>query len=202
MARTISPDYDKRRDAIVEKAAGLYARNGFLGASVADLAKACKMSKSLIYHYYPSKEDILLAVMSSHLNELVDVLSVSMANGDALEKLRVLTRGFMKKYVGAAASQKVLLNELDNLPADKRRAIVGQQLGIVAAVEQLLREILPSLVKQERLQRPIAMLYFGMINWTHTWFDAKGSVSAPQLADLAVDLFINGLKSLDPPGRS
>ena len=50
MARPQSPDYDKRRDSILRAAARLYARQGFNGASVADLAKACRSSKSLIYH--------------------------------------------------------------------------------------------------------------------------------------------------------
>lgn len=198
MARTISPDYDKRRDAIVEKAARLYARHGFLGASVADLAKACKMSKSLIYHYYPSKEDILFAVMSAHLDELSDVLANSTDKGTPREQLHVLTRGFMAKYVGAAASQKVLLNELDNLPADKRPAIVDQQRRIIKEVEKLLCGIVPALTGEQQLQRPIAMLFFGMINWTHNWYDPKGAVSSARLADLAVELFVNGLKKLKP----
>ena len=72
MARPQSPDYDKRRDAIVAAATHLYARQGFQGASVADLAKACATSKSLIYHYFPSKEDILYEVMAAHLEALVD----------------------------------------------------------------------------------------------------------------------------------
>ena len=59
MARTQAPDYEERRIAIIDKAAELFARRGFMGASVADLAAACQTSKSLIYHYFPSKEDIL-----------------------------------------------------------------------------------------------------------------------------------------------
>ena len=49
MARPQAADYDDRRAAIVEQAARLYAERGFLGASLSDLAKACKTSKSLIY---------------------------------------------------------------------------------------------------------------------------------------------------------
>jgi AcrR family transcriptional regulator len=71
MARPQSPDYDKRREAIVATAASLYARRGFPGASVSDLAKACGSSKSLIYHYFPSKDDILYDVMAAHLDALV-----------------------------------------------------------------------------------------------------------------------------------
>ena len=67
MARTQAADYGVRREAIVEKAARLYAERGFLGASISDLAKVCRISKSLIYHYYPSKEDILFDVMHSHV---------------------------------------------------------------------------------------------------------------------------------------
>ena len=50
MARTQAPDYEERRIAIVDKAAELFARRGFTGASLSDLAAACQTSKSLIYH--------------------------------------------------------------------------------------------------------------------------------------------------------
>ena len=38
------------------------------------------------------------------------------------------------------------------------------------------------------------MLFFGMINWTHTWFDPKGAVSAGALAEMAVDLTLGGVR--------
>ena len=72
VARPQSPDYDRRRAGIVDAAAALYAKRGFQGASVADLAKACDTSKSLIYHYFPAKDDILHAVMAEHLDALVE----------------------------------------------------------------------------------------------------------------------------------
>jgi hypothetical protein len=37
------------------------------------------------------------------------------------------------------------------------------------------------------------MLFFGMINWTHTWFDPKGAVSPGALAEMAADLTLGGL---------
>ena len=70
MARTQAADYDERKLAIVEQAAALFAMHGFNGASVADIAERGKISKSLIYHYYESKEDILYDVMISHVRAL------------------------------------------------------------------------------------------------------------------------------------
>jgi len=193
MARPQSPDYDKRRDAIVAAAASLYAKRGFQGASVADLAKACRTSKSLVYHYFPSKEDILYEVMAAHLGQLVDAADDAMRVGDARERLHALALSFMRLYEGAQHSHKVLLNELDNLPPERRAEVVRKQRRVIAVVETLIREIRP---EAGAITLPLTMLFFGMINWTHTWFRPSGPISAEAVGELAVDLLLNGLDDL------
>jgi len=190
MARPQSPDYDKRRDAIVDAAASLYARRGFVGASVADLADACGTSKSLIYHYFPAKDDILYAVMTSHLDALVAAAETSARAGDAETRLRALTLAFMRLYAGAKDRHKVLLNELDNLPPARRAEVVAKQRRIIGTVERLVQTLRPDLGD---VALPLTMLFFGMINWTHTWFRAEGQISADRLAEMAVDVMMHGL---------
>jgi AcrR family transcriptional regulator len=198
MARPQSPDYDKRREAILRAAARLYARRGFQGASVADLAKACRTSKSLIYHYFPSKDDILYAAMAAHLDALVAAAEEAVQAGGAEARLRALTRAFMRLYVGAEDSHKVLLNELDNLPPARRAEVVAKQRRIIGAVEALVRELRPD---SGALTLPLTMLFFGMINWTHTWFRRGGAVSADRLAEIVVELMLGGLSSPALKGR-
>ena len=191
MARTQAADYEERREAIVEHAARLFARTGFLGASVADLAAACQTSKSLIYHYYPSKEDILYAVMVSHLDQLSqDLAEVQAGSGSPQDRLRDLVHRFMGHYIGAADRQKVLLNELDSLPDERRMEIVRRQRLIIDYTRDLLAEIDPALAADKPRARVQAMLLFGMINWTHTWFDPDGPVSADEVADMALRLVV------------
>jgi AcrR family transcriptional regulator len=194
MARTQAADYDERKDAIVEAAAALFAARGFNGASVADIAERCETSKSLIYHYYQSKEDILYDVMISHVRALEQAAAEAIAGAAApAQKLRDLTQAFMALYVGAANRHKVLLNDLDKLPDARRSEIVAVQRGLIENVAELLAAIEPALAKRKGARVPAAMLYFGMINWTHTWFDPKGSIGATQLADMAVDMTLKGL---------
>lgn len=198
MARTQAADYDERKEAIVEAAAALYARRGFNGASVADLAERCKTSKSLIYHYYQSKEDILFDVMVSHVRALEEAAREAVAgDGDAAEKLRRLAHAFMALYVGAADRHKVLLNELDNLDDKRRAEIVKTQRELIEIVQRLLSEIQPKLKKRAGESYAAAMLFFGMINWTHTWFDSKGPVSADDIAEMAVDIVLDGLSAVN-----
>ncbi|HYF23779.1 MAG TPA: TetR/AcrR family transcriptional regulator [Caulobacteraceae bacterium] len=194
MARTQAADYEQRREDIVEKAAALYARHGFLGASVADLAEACGSAKSLIYHYFASKEDILFEVMASHIEALGEAVEqVRSTHAPAAERLRMLTRAFMRLYVGAADRHKVLLNELDRLPAARRAEIVERQRALVSAVEALLAELRPDLNGDRARLRPLAMLFFGTINWTHTWYDPAGPATPEQVADMAADLVLGGV---------
>ena len=103
----------------------------------------------------------------------------------------------MKLYVGAAARHKVLLNELDNLRSDQRANIVLRQKRLIKTVEQMLVEIQPKLKRRKNARTPSAMLFFGMINWTHTWFRPDGGASAMAVADLAVDMALRGLEGID-----
>ncbi|KAB7738866.1 TetR family transcriptional regulator [Parvibaculum sedimenti] len=200
MARPQAANYDERRKEIVDRAARLFADRGFAGASIADLAKACGTSKALLYHYYQSKDDILYDAMRLHLDKLSEVAEqIEIMKAPAEARLRRLISDFMTLYVDAAAHQKVLLNELKNLPAARRRKIVLQQRKLVAVVERLFVQIQPRFRRQRKLLRPATMLFFGTINFTHTWFRPDGPVSPDQLAAMATDLLFEGIAGLGKP---
>ncbi|MGE3334612.1 MAG: TetR/AcrR family transcriptional regulator [Rhodospirillaceae bacterium] len=203
MARTQASDFNDRREFIIERALQLYAEKGFLGASVADLATACKTSKSLIYHYFPSKEDILFEAMDSHIKTLSNAASgiAAMDGASAADKLNALIHAFMHLYVGAAARHKVLINELYHLPPNRRDIIVGRQRRLIQLVVDLVADIQPQLKARPELLRPAAMLFYGMLNWTHTWFDPKGPASVDSISELMSDLMIGGLKGLPVPSK-
>ena len=197
MARTQAPDYEQRREFIIEKAAKLFSTHSFHGTSISDLAEACKMSKSLIYHYYDSKEDILFAVMESHIDQLSVVANeIAQSSAPPNSRLLALIHSFMRLYAGAADRQKVLLNEMANLPADKRTEVISGQRRIIAMVEDLLASLQPALKEAPERRRVAAMLFFGMINWTHIWFNPEGSLTADDLAEMSGKLLLDGLKGL------
>lgn len=192
MARPQAADYEDRKQLIVDNAARLFAAQSFLGTSINDIAKACNFSKSLLYHYYGSKEELLAAAMTSHIDRLEDVADEAMSErGPTGEKLRLLLRKFMAEYAEAASKQKVLLNELSHLPEAERRAIVRKQRRIVERVQSLLVETHSDLAADTIRARAMTMLLFGMINWTSNWYDPKGAVSPDELADMAADLVLD-----------
>jgi len=194
MARTQAIDYDRKREAITDQAAKLFARDGFAGASVSELAALCKVSKSLIYHYYPSKEAILFDVMTAHIEDLLAITLVAAnKNQPPDEELRSITRALLRRYVGAADKQKVLLYELASLPGKQREEIVAKQRKIIATVETTLARTRPSFKRDPARLRAKVMLFFGMLNWTHTWFKSRGRISRDELAEMAADTILKSL---------
>jgi len=201
MARTQAEDYEERRREIVAKAARLFAEQGFHGSSISQLADACGTSKSLLYHYYASKEDILFDAMHDHVKALLDAAEdIAQAKLAPDTKLRQLTHRFMALYLTAAANQRVLVNELRHLPAARRKTIVGIQRRLLDIVEDILTTLRPDLARKPALKRPATMLYFGMINWMHTWLDPKGPAKPTAIADLTVTTFLEGLRKGGLPG--
>jgi len=115
------------------------------------------------------------------------------------EKLRALTHAFVELYVDAAARQRVLLNELSRLPDAQRKTVVDIQRRLIEIVEKTVVELRPELSGRASLRRPSAMLYFGMINWMHTWLDPDGKAKPQRIADLAVGTFLDGIEKAELP---
>ena len=181
-------DFDLRRRSILEQSSHLFAERGFDGVSAGDLAKACGMSKGLLYYYYESKEEILFDIMISHLDALdQDLTSVILTEGTPKSKCREFIRRFMQRYIDAADSHKVFLREQIRLPEDKRAKILIKQRKLTDAARQLLIEMNPGLSEDPVRAKVDTMLLFGMVNWTHTWFDSEGPLSADDLAERILD---------------
>lgn len=196
MARTRAEDYEAKRALIFERAAELFARQGFDRTSIAEIATECRASKSWIYHYFSSKETILHEILRDHMHLLLATAEDALvAHRRPDQQLRALLGALMAIYARAQAKHVVLLNELDRLPPAQKAEIQDLQRRLVGLVQSLLQGVNPSLAQRRNLARPITMMLFGMINWTYTWYDADGALKPDQLAALAASLFLHGLES-------
>src|SRR5689334_16351636 len=69
----------RTRVEILEAAITLFARRGFLATTMAELAKAIRMTPGALYWHFPTKEDLLLAAIDElherYLKEFVDLLA-------------------------------------------------------------------------------------------------------------------------------
>jgi len=64
---------DNKKDQIRKAALVVFARRGFHETTVAEIAQEAGIAKGTIYLYYPSKEEILIAIFRRYTDAMVDL---------------------------------------------------------------------------------------------------------------------------------
>ena len=193
MARGRAPGFESNREEILAAAARLFARQGYPGTSMNEVAVACQVSKPSLYHYFKDKHELLVQICESHLLTLGSLVDEVLAQGLAPEpRLRALIQGFVNEYGRSQFQHRVLTEDVKFLNDEDRARLLQVERRVVAAFADAVAAVRPELVSA-RLEKPLTMLLFGMINWTFTWLRPDGELSYEDVAPMVADLFFGGL---------
>ena len=69
----------QRREAILAAAEEVFARRGYHGAALEDIAQAAGISKALIYEHFASKRELHASLVNAHVEEIFQRLQASAA---------------------------------------------------------------------------------------------------------------------------
>lgn len=198
MARGRAPGYDEQREAILASAARLFARGGYPGTAMNQVAQDCGLSKATLYHYYPDKYSLLVSIAEGHVERLQVLVREVEAQGlPPRERLRALILRIVAEYADAQDAHHVLTEDVKFLQPEDRRRVQAKEREVVAAFARAVGEVRPEL-KTAVLTTPLTMLLFGMINWMFTWMKPDGALDYETLAPIVADLFLGGLAAVQP----
>jgi TetR/AcrR family transcriptional regulator len=193
MARKRSADYEDQRATILSAAARLFATHGYAATTMNDVAAACGLSKATLYHYVHDKHALLAMVTLAHVQRLQALVDAVLACGlTPAERLRELIVCFMRAYADAQHEHRVLTEDVKFLAAEPQREVLDAQRRVVAAFVEAIGAVRPEL-RAAQLAAPLAMLLFGMMNWTFTWLRSAGPLTHESVAATVCELFFGGL---------
>ena len=196
MARPRSAGFELQRDQMLAAAAQLFATRGYTATTVQQVAAACGVSKATLYHYVRDKHDLLAQITREHVARLEALVRAVQAESLApRDHLSALILRFMQVYANAQNEHRVLTEDVKFLSDTDRSAVLDGQRRVVAAFADAVAALRPDLL-QQCLHKPLAMLLFGMINWTFTWLRDGGALTHATLAPLVLELFLGGLPAV------
>jgi AcrR family transcriptional regulator len=103
---------EQTRERIVAAASRLFVRKGFAATSIADLAKAVKVTKGALYHHFESKEAIFFAVIQSIRTAWTNAVARQVVQSrDAISRLEALLDG-QARFLQSNESFCLVLNGL------------------------------------------------------------------------------------------
>ncbi len=126
----------ERREKVLQAALALFAEQGY-GASMGDMAKAAGITRTVLYHYFPSKERLFLAVLEAEAGELLLHLAPAVASeGDRTIRAERTIDALLAFAEARPEAWKLLFEHQDDgEPAVREaRARVHEQVMTSAAV--------------------------------------------------------------------
>lgn len=184
---------------ILAKAAHLFALGGYPGTSMNQVAAATGLSKATLYHYFRDKYALLLDIAEGHVTRLEALVAEVQAKKlTPEESMRLLISRIMAEYAGARDAHRVLTSDVRFLNDDDRKRVLDKERRVVDGFAGAIAAWRPE-QREAALTKPLAMLLFGMINWTFTWMRPEGALTHEALAPIVADLFFGGVPAVRPP---
>lgn len=186
--------WDRRRAELVTEAARVFARNGYDQTSVPELGEALGRATGAIYHYFPSKEELLIAICDQLMEPLLSEAEALASGPDpAADQLRALVRLWVAHVIEHRDHMLVFQQE--------RHAIDhGAQWREVRASRKRFERLLEGVVERAGAEgrtaavdpRLLVVALLGMVNHTAQWHRPRGRLSPKQIADGYLDLVLAG----------
>jgi TetR/AcrR family transcriptional regulator, fatty acid metabolism regulator protein len=111
-----SPAADKRR-LILDAAVRVFARRGYHGSRVGDIATEAGVAHGLLYHYFASKEEVLETVFRDNFGELLERFrAVESSEEAAAEKLEGIAKILLRTWRNDPDLVTVMVREVARSP--------------------------------------------------------------------------------------
>ena len=189
----------ERVDQIYRVAAQIICERGYDATSMNDIAEAVGITKAGVYHFIPSKKELLFAIMSYGMDTLESTVIVpASVVGDAETRLRFIITSHAMLIARSSNDEghdpvTILVEEEMGLSAVHRRKIKQRKRIYL----DLIRDTLAQLKEEGKLKEidvtTAAFSLLGMILWLARWFRPDGRLSREQVAEEISKIALGGL---------
>jgi AcrR family transcriptional regulator len=132
------PAREDRRRQILDAATRVFARKGFHGCRVGDIAKEAGVAYGLMYHYFSSKDELLETIFRDTWTQMVArIQEVEDAGVPAREQVRRVAALILRTWIRDPDLIRVLVREITRSPHLQEEV---DEIGhAFAALERIVR---------------------------------------------------------------
>jgi len=190
-----SPPDDRRAERrleILRQAAVVFREKGYHRAGMREIADGLGLRPGALYHYFESKDDLLLACQEASLSRLTEgARRIASSDVPPAEKVRRLVRLHLEETLVVTGGCAAHL-EFDALGAAHRAALVERR----DAYEREVRGILEGGIREgafrEGSSKLATLALLGALNWCVVWWHPDGDWTVGDVADAWAGTFLDG----------
>lgn len=195
-----TPRGDDRQTQLLQIACRFFARYGYKGTSLRDIAEEAQITKAALYYHFPNKNSLYERIVLEGLRVLVDEVTAATARAvTAREKLRAFMMTTAEIYLRdpdqwTAGSNAFWVDE-DSVP---RKAAIDLR----DRYEELLRACITQGVTAGEFKNVDPALagrvVLSVINGLSRWFRPGGRLAIGQVIDQYLDIILSGISAPAP----
>jgi AcrR family transcriptional regulator len=184
------------RDQLKSAAARLFREQGFHGTSVAEIAAASWITKSSLYHHFPSKQALLAEILTDTASRVTPAVeAIASSDLPAAERLRAAARSHVVELIHDQDKVACFVEEGRFLESEYRDAFVASR----DRYEQSFRRILQDGIGNGEF-RPVSvslasLAVLGMCNSVVHWYQPTGRLDVDTVAEEFADLVVKAMLS-------
>lgn len=203
MPRIRADDYDDKRSNILTAASSLFAEHGYTGTKMEQIAERCNVSKSMLYHYFVKKEDVLFGILQEHVLRLIKLVEAHIASGKTTDKetfFREFVQLWLEPSEEVRARHVVAMVDMRYLTDAQKAKQIKIEKYLLDLVSNVLATVNGKVNEVE--QRIYSLLLVGMMNWIEIWYKESGAVSPADLYEMVSSLFMSGFLNAESRVRT
>ena len=194
-----------RRRAILDAAVRVFARQGFHACRVSDIADEAGVAYGLLYHYFPSKEEVLNTLFLERWGVMLEMIrEVDREPIPVREKLGTIASFILDSYRHDPDLMKVIIVEVTRAANSFGQTHLGQ----IREAYRLIGEIVTKAQQEGIFKAEIdaefaAMTFYGAIEQVLTgWIFGllpQGDEDLERAKQMVVETVCGGLECAPPP---
>ena len=159
-------------------AAALFRQQGYAATTVRDIARAADMLPGSLHYRYPSKEEVLAALMESAIDRLIaGIVGEIAGTADPVERVRLAIRAHLRLLLSGDDAVYVLLYDWRALSPSTAQSLSRQRIRYERFADELIAQA--SHVAPLRAGVDLVLLRrfgFGAANWVAQWYEAQDPI--------------------------
>jgi AcrR family transcriptional regulator len=188
----------RRREQILEAAAGLFAESGYDGTDTQILADRLNVGKGTLYRYFPSKRELFLATVDRVMRRLRETVDEEIAEvADPLEQVSGAVRAYLDFFASNPGFVELLIQERAHFKDRKKPTYFVHRDANVGRWREIFRGLIRAgrvrTIPVERITDVLSHLVYGTM-FTN-YFTGQPKSSAAQAMELLEIVFHGILRS-------
>ncbi|MEM8909199.1 MAG: TetR/AcrR family transcriptional regulator [Bacteroidota bacterium] len=184
-----------RKDIIYEAAAQLFREQGYLAATMRDLAERVGLKQaSSLYNHFKNKEEILRDICFSNAQKFTEGMqTIEAMEGSVIEKIQQLIQLHIQIATEDLTSITVFNDEWRHLNAEHLETFLQLRRDYESRFKRLIEEGISAGMFKSLDATIILYSMLTSVRWVHQWYRPERSLEPKVLAQTISTLLLEGL---------